>query len=250
MQPATQPERIDPQGASSDPEGCSLRDWVGHVECLALMPMGTGRRTCPKCPKTEKSDGPPQIERCGTPNGKSKSARHSGNNQQNRREFSPLEAQKSLAARRRSNGGEHENNQSLRGREPDVVSVSPGHSSELQWLKGKGRPPLNRYGMTSSETPRKPHCQAIFPLHLFAEELDHGEPNFLLRCHFGRRLFLVGVLIMPAELLLALHFFFCLARCGPATQALCIGFMLRPAACSARNLRICGKPGASCRLDC
>ena len=92
--------------------------------------MGTRRHTRPKYAKTRKSNNPPQIERGGTPNGDSKSTRHSEKSQrENGREFPPFEAQKSLAMRRRTNGGKSERNQSLTSPEPEIDSFSPDHST-------------------------------------------------------------------------------------------------------------------------
>ena len=96
------------------------------------------RHTRPKCSKTRKSYSSLQIKRGGTPNGDSKSARHSENSQlENGREFLPLEAQKSLAVRRRTNGGKTNeisprrvlNRRSIRS--PRIIPP------EVWWLKGE-----------------------------------------------------------------------------------------------------------------
>ena len=98
------------------------------------------------------------------PNGDSKSARHSENSQRkNGREFRPLEAQKSLAVRRRTKGGKSERNQSLKSPELEVDSFFSDHSTGgLMAQRGKIRYVfLNRSAVSLSETPWKPHQTVI-----------------------------------------------------------------------------------------
>ena len=92
--------------------------------------MGTGARTRPNRSKTRKSDNSPQIERNGTPNGDSESAHHAENSHREKgRGFPPLEAQKSINVRRRTNGEKSERNQTLTSPEPEIDSFSPDQST-------------------------------------------------------------------------------------------------------------------------